>query len=59
MSEQVFVSLPSEDWELIIQSLDYRLYLLDQENHFFQEEPGSMYYQLIEIRDYIISLTKE
>jgi hypothetical protein len=53
----ILVSLPKEDWDLIIEAIDYRLYVLDQENHFFQEEPGSTYHELIEIRDYILSFT--
>ena len=53
----IFIYLRKEDWDLIIEALDYRLYALDQENHFFQEEPGSPYHELIEIRDYILSFT--
>jgi hypothetical protein len=53
----ILTHLPKEDWDLIIGAIDYRLYTLDQEYHFFQEEPGSLYYELIEIRDYILSLT--
>ena len=53
----IFIYLRKEDWDLIIEALDYRLYVLDQENHFFQEEPGSTYHELIEIRDYILSFT--
>ena len=53
----IFIYMPKEDWELIIEAIDYRLYVLDQENHFFQEEPGSVYHELIEIRDYILSFT--
>ena len=52
----ILVSLPQEDWDLIVEAIDYRLYVLDQENHFFQEEPGSPYHELIEIRDYILSV---
>ena len=53
----IFIYLRKEDWDLIIEALDYRLYVLDQENHFFQEEPGSVYHELIGIRDYILSQT--
>lgn len=55
----MILNLPKEDLELIIEALDYRLYVLDQENHFFQEEPGSLYRELIEIRDYILSFTTQ
>lgn len=51
------INMPLKDWELVISCLDHRLYDMDQENHFFQEEPGKEYYQLIEIRDYILSFT--
>lgn len=57
MSTEPFVNLPKEDWDLIIECIDQRLYHMDQENHFFSEEPGSVYYELIEIRDYILSIT--
>lgn len=53
----MYIYMPKEDWELIIEAIDYRLYVLDQENHFFQEEPGSVYHELIGIRDYILSQT--
>lgn len=53
----MFIYMPKEDWELIIEALDYRLYCFDQEYHFFQEEPGSTYHELIGIRDYILSET--
>jgi len=55
----MILNLPKEDLELIIEALDYRLYVLDQENHFFLEEPGSLYRELIEIRDYILSFTTQ
>ena len=53
----LFINLPKEDWDLLIEAIDYRLYCMDQENHFNLEEPGSTYYELIEIRDYIIAFT--
>ena len=53
----LFINLPKEDWDLLIEAIDHRLYCMDQENHFFLEEPGSPYYELIEIRDYILSFT--
>jgi len=53
----LFINLPKEDWDLLIEAIDYRLYCMDQENHFFLEEPGSSYHELIEIRDYILSFT--
>jgi len=46
-----------EEWDLVVEAIDYRLYCMDQENHFFLEEPGSPYYKLIEMRDYIIAFT--
>lgn len=55
----MILNLPKEDLELIIEALDYRLYCFDQEYHFFQEEPGSLYRELIEIRDYILSFTTQ
>lgn len=53
--DMVFVNLPKGDWSLIIEAIDRRLYEFDQEMHFFQEEPRPAYYQLIEVRDYILS----
>ena len=53
----IFINLPKEDWDLIIGAIDLRLSFIDQETHFYQEEPGSTYYELIEIRDYILSFT--
>jgi hypothetical protein len=53
----IFINLPPEDWDMITMALDYRLYALDQEYHFFEEEYPKEYYQLIEIRDYILSFT--
>jgi hypothetical protein len=55
--DMFFVNLPGGDWSLIVECIDHRLYHMDQENHFFQEEPGSKYHELIEIRDYILGLT--
>lgn len=54
----IFINLPKEDWDLIIEAIDYRLYCLDQENHFYLEEPGSIYYELIELREYILAYKK-
>ena len=53
----LFINLPKEDWDLLIEAIDYRLYCMDQENHFHLEEPGSTYYELIVLRDYILSFT--
>ena len=53
----LFINLPKEDWGLIVEAIDYRLYCMDQENHFFLEEPGSPYHELIVLRDYILSFT--
>lgn len=58
MSNNIFVGLTQGDWDLVTQALDHKLYDMDQENHFFNEEPGKIYYQLIEIRDYILSFTE-
>ena len=55
----VYINLPKEDWDLVIQAIDYRLYCMDQENHFFLEEPGSPYHELIKVRDYIIAFTTQ
>jgi hypothetical protein len=55
----IFINLPLEDWDMITMAIDYRLYALDQEYHFFEEEYPKEYYQLIEIRDYILSFTDE
>ena len=49
--------MPKKDWDLVIDAIDYRLYCMDQENHFFQEEPKPSYHELIRIRDYILSFT--
>lgn len=51
------INMPLKDWEKVIRCLDHRLYEMDQENHFFQEEPSKEYYSLIEIRDYILAFT--
>lgn len=53
----IFINLPKEDWDLILDCINQRLSFLDQENHFFLEEPGTLNYELIEIRDYILSFT--
>lgn len=55
----IFVNMPKSDWDRVVEALDYRLYCMDQENHFYEEEPGSQYYELIEIRDYILGLTTQ
>jgi hypothetical protein len=51
------INLPKEDWAKVVYCIDHRLYDMDQEAHFFQEEFSPEYYQLIEIRDYILSFT--
>ena len=57
MSDNIFVGMPEIDWALIVKVLDHRLYDLDQECHFFGEEPSKEYYHLIELRDYILGFT--
>ena len=56
--EMVFINLPKSDWSMIVECIDHRLYHMDQEYHFFQEQPGCKYYELIEVRDYILSFTE-
>lgn len=51
------INMPLDDWNRVVYCIDHRLYHLDQENHFFDEEPGPEYYALIEIRDYILAFT--
>ncbi len=57
MSDNIFVGMPEIDWALIVNVIDRRLYDLDQECHFFEEEPSKVYYRLIELRDYILGFT--
>lgn len=57
MSDNIFVGMPEIDWALVVKVIDHRLYDMDQENHFFSEEPSKEYYHLIEIRDYILGFT--
>lgn len=59
MQDIVWVGLTKEDLRLIVESLDYRLYLMDQENHFFQEEPTPTFNQLVDIRDFILGFTTD
>lgn len=56
----IFIGLTEKDWNMLVLCLDRRLMDLDQEAHFFQEEPRPEYYQLIEVRDFILAfLPKE
>jgi len=57
MKDVTWISFLKEDLDLIIESLDYRLYLMDQENHFYHEEPTPTFNQLVEIRDFILGFT--
>lgn len=50
------ISLNKAEVEFIIEALDHRLYHMDQEAHFFDEEPVPKYYLLIELRDTMIKL---
>ena len=59
MQDIVWVGLTKEYLRLIVESLDYRLYLMDQENHFFQEEPTPTFNQLVDIRDFILGFTTD
>jgi hypothetical protein len=54
MSKNIFIGLTEKDWNMLVLCLDRRLMDLDQEAHFFQEEPRPEYYQLIELRDFIL-----
>lgn len=51
------INLPYTDLEKIIRCLDHRLYDMDQEHHFFREEPSKEYFELIKIRDYLLGFT--
>jgi len=53
----VYINLPKEDWDLIVEAIDYHLYCMDQENHFSLVEPEAIYYELIVLRDYILFFT--
>lgn len=52
------INLRLRDWDLVVKCLDHRLFDMDQEHNFFNEEPSKEYYQLIEIRDYILAFTE-
>lgn len=50
------ISLNKTEVEFLIDGLDHRLYEMDQEFHFYNEEPTPKYYQYIELRDTLIKL---
>ena len=50
------ISLNKFEVELLVEAMDRRLYELDQEFHFFKEEPTPKYYQIIELRDTLVKL---
>jgi len=50
------ISLNKTEVEFLIDGLDHRLYDMDQEFHFYDEEPTPKYYQYIELRDTLIKL---
>lgn len=51
------VDLSGFELDVLIDTLDHRLYDMDQEFHFYDEEPTPKYYQLIELRDKLLALT--
>jgi hypothetical protein len=45
------VNLSRFEVEVLVGSVNYRLYDMDQEFHFYREEPTPLYHQIIELRD--------
>lgn len=50
------ISLSKFEVELLVEAMDRRLYDMDQEFHFYSEEPIPKYYQIIELRDTFLKL---
>jgi hypothetical protein len=48
-----------DDLKLILECIECRLHLMDQENQWFMEEPNEPYYQLVEIAEFISGFTDE
>ncbi len=50
------ISLNKFEVELLVEAMDRRLYDMDQEFHYYNEEPTPKYYQIIELRDTLVKL---
>ena len=50
------ISLNKFEVELLVEAMDRRLYDMDQEFHYYNEEPTPKYYQIIELRDILVKL---
>lgn len=56
MNKLIEIGLVEEEVNMLIGSVDHRLWYLDQEYHFYNQEPDPKYYQLIDLRDFLLSL---
>ncbi len=51
------VCLHTRDITTIVEGLDYKLYMMDQELHYYTEEPGPEYFKLVDLRDFLLTFT--
>lgn len=51
------VCLHTRDINVIVEGLDYKLYMMDQELHYYAEEPGEDYFKLVDLRDFLLTFT--
>lgn len=53
----ILIGLSLSDAQLLLECIECRLHLMDQENQWFLEEPAEPYYQLVELAEFISGFT--